>query len=85
MAHFLRGQRFENDGQVDEACRQFFASKEPAWYRRGIEQLAERWRRTIDHNDYIGKIELLCISDCSEIKFTVKKRTNFLITLILAA
>ena len=47
MAHFLRGRRFENDGQVEEACREFFASKEPAWYRRGIEQLAERWERTI--------------------------------------
>ena len=48
-AHFLHGQRFGNDEQVEEACREFFASKEPAWYRRGIEQLAERWQTTIDH------------------------------------
>lgn len=49
MAHFLRGRRFDNDQQVEEACREFFASKEQAWYRRGIEQLAERWERTIAH------------------------------------
>ena len=36
MAHFLRGRRFDNDQQVEEACREFFASKEQAWYRRGI-------------------------------------------------
>jgi histone-lysine N-methyltransferase SETMAR len=50
MAHFLRGRRFDNDQQVEEACREFFASKEPAWYRRGVEQLAERWERTIAHD-----------------------------------
>jgi len=50
MAHFLRGRRFHNDQQVEEACREFFASKEQAWYRRGIEQLAERWERTIVHD-----------------------------------
>lgn len=50
MAHFLRGRRFDNDEQVEEACREFFASKQPAWYRHGIEQLAERWQMTIDHD-----------------------------------
>ena len=50
MANFLRGRRFENDEQVEEACREFFASNEPAWYRRGIEQLADKWQMTIDHH-----------------------------------
>jgi hypothetical protein len=50
MAHFLRGRRFENDGEVEAACRQFFASKSMHCYRRGIEQLAERWHMTIDYN-----------------------------------
>jgi hypothetical protein len=49
MAHFLLGRRFENDDQFEETCREFFAFKQPAtcnlqpaWYRHGIEQLAER-------------------------------------------
>jgi histone-lysine N-methyltransferase SETMAR len=50
MAHFLRGRRFDSVAEVEEGCRQFFASKERDWYRRGIEQLAERWVRTIEHN-----------------------------------
>ena len=44
MSHFLRGRRFENDQQVEEASRQFFASKQAAWYRRGIEQMADHHR-----------------------------------------
>jgi hypothetical protein len=31
-------------------CREFFASKEKAWYRRGIELLAERWVQAIESN-----------------------------------
>lgn len=34
MAHFLRGRHFANYEQVEEACQEFFASKDPAWYRR---------------------------------------------------
>lgn len=49
MAHFLRGRQFGNDDEVEAACRQFFASKSMDWYRRGIQQLAERWQMTIDH------------------------------------
>ena len=50
MAHFLRGRSFGNLDEVETGCREFFASHDKAWYRRGIEQLAERWVRTIEHD-----------------------------------
>lgn len=50
MAHFLRGRRFETVDDVEEGCRQFFASKDKDWYRRGIQQLVERWQKTIEHD-----------------------------------
>lgn len=50
MAHFLRGRRFANDEEVRNGCKEFFYSKEPAWYRKGIEMLAERWVKTIDYD-----------------------------------
>ncbi|CAF5175499.1 unnamed protein product, partial [Rotaria magnacalcarata] len=43
MVHFFRGRRFETFDQVEAACREFFESKEPHWYRDQIRQLAERW------------------------------------------
>jgi histone-lysine N-methyltransferase SETMAR len=50
MAHFLRGRTFKNVEEVETGVRDFFASKQPEWYRAGIENLAERWLQTIDHN-----------------------------------
>lgn len=50
LAHFLRGRRFNSSEEVENGCREFFASKTPEWYRAGIEQLADRWLRIIDHN-----------------------------------
>ena len=50
MAHFLRGRSFANLDEVETGCRQFFASHDKSWYRHGIEQLAERWVRTIEHD-----------------------------------
>jgi hypothetical protein len=34
MEHFLRGRRFESFEEVEEACQEFFNSKEPEWYPR---------------------------------------------------
>jgi hypothetical protein len=39
MAHFLRGRSFKTIEDVEMECREFFASKDKAWYRRGIELL----------------------------------------------
>ena len=40
MEHFFRGRLFETFDQVEAACREFFESKEPHWYRDHIRQLA---------------------------------------------
>lgn len=50
MAHFLRGRSFANLEEVENGCREFFASKDKGWYRRGIQLLAERWIQCIEHN-----------------------------------
>lgn len=50
MAHFFKGRRFNNELDVENGCREFFASKNPEWYKRGIELLAERWLKIIDYN-----------------------------------
>jgi histone-lysine N-methyltransferase SETMAR len=50
MAHFLRGPRFETIEQVERSCREFFASKYPDWYKKGIEELAHRWIEVIESN-----------------------------------
>jgi histone-lysine N-methyltransferase SETMAR len=50
MAHFLTGRTFNNVEQVEKGCLDFFGSKTKEWYHRGIEQLADRWLKTIDSN-----------------------------------
>ncbi|CAD5213734.1 unnamed protein product [Bursaphelenchus xylophilus] len=50
MAHFLRGRSFNDLDDVEDGCREFFASKKKEWYRSGIEQLAYRWVQAIDSN-----------------------------------
>ena len=52
MAHFLRGRSFNNLGEVENGCREFFASKNKEWYRGGIVQLADRWLQTVDSNGF---------------------------------
>ena len=50
MAHFLKGRRFNNEEEVKNGCQEFFASKDEKWYKKGIELLAEKWLKTINHN-----------------------------------
>jgi hypothetical protein len=50
MAHFLRGGSLKIIEDIEMGCREFFASKEKAWHRRGIELLTERWVQTIESN-----------------------------------
>lgn len=49
MANFFKGRNFKNQQEVEIGCRDFFDSKNQAWYKRGIELLAERWLKTVDH------------------------------------
>ena len=53
MAHFLRrGRTFDSlEVVLENGCRrEFFASKPAEWYRRGIEQLAQRWMKVIKND-----------------------------------
>ncbi|CAD5233672.1 unnamed protein product [Bursaphelenchus xylophilus] len=50
MAHFLRGRSFNDLDDVENGCREFFASKNKEWYRSAIAQLADRWVQAIDSN-----------------------------------
>jgi hypothetical protein len=51
MAHFVRGRSFKTVEVVEMGCREYFASKDKVWYRRGIELLVERWVQIIESND----------------------------------
>jgi transposase len=48
MAHFLRGRQFDDEDELGAGIEEFFASKNRDWYRRGIEQLADRWTKCIE-------------------------------------
>lgn len=50
MAHFLRGRRFNNLDDVEKGCQDFFSSKDKDWYQSGIQQLVDRWIKTINSN-----------------------------------
>jgi len=50
MAHFLRGRTFETPEDVENGCREFFKSKPQEWYKRGIEELAQKWVSAIEHD-----------------------------------
>lgn len=50
MAHFFKGRCFKSIDDVENGCLQFFASKDAAWYNRGLKGLAERWLKTLKYN-----------------------------------
>ena len=47
LEHFLRGREFTEVDEVKKALEDFFASKNQAFYKRGIELLGERWAKTV--------------------------------------
>ena len=51
MAHFLVGRCFKNEAEVKEGCQAVFVSKNANWCCSGIELLAERWVKTIEHDE----------------------------------
>jgi len=50
MAHFFCGRNFSNVKDVEIACLEFFSSRSKGWYLKGIQELSERWLKTIKHN-----------------------------------
>ncbi|KAJ1365367.1 hypothetical protein KIN20_025642 [Parelaphostrongylus tenuis] len=48
MEHFLRDQKFNNTGEVEETLRNFFNSEDSVFYRRGIFMLLDLWLNVID-------------------------------------
>ncbi|XP_076053689.1 histone-lysine N-methyltransferase SETMAR-like [Oratosquilla oratoria] len=44
----LRGKSFTNEADLRQALTDFFASKTPEFYRKGIEQLETRWQKVLD-------------------------------------
>ena len=50
MRHFLKGRRFESFDEVEEACQEFFDSKEPEWYFEQIRKLADRWQKVVEND-----------------------------------
>lgn len=47
MEHVLRDKNFEQTNQLRKLMNSYFASKSPAFYRAGIRQLPDRWRKVI--------------------------------------
>ena len=52
MAHFMRGKSSEDIEGMKVALTEFFASKIRDWYRRGIINLIERWRKTLESDGF---------------------------------
>lgn len=53
LAHFLKGQQFQNDLEVKSAVSTFFHSKNADFYRDGILSLPDRWRTVVArHGNY---------------------------------
>ena len=48
--YFLRGRCFQSTEEFKNGCEELFASKEPEWYRNGLEMLAKRWKDTIEND-----------------------------------
>nr|CAD26968.1 transposase [Meloidogyne chitwoodi] len=50
LKDFLRGKQFSNEEEICTALKNFFDSKGPEWYRKGIEKLPNLWERCIQCN-----------------------------------
>lgn len=50
LQHFLSGKEFKNKEEVQSAINVFFASKDIAFYRRGIEVLPQRWEMVVEND-----------------------------------
>jgi len=50
MTHFLDGQKFEDETEVETAVSAFFESRTPDFWTNGILSLGERWRQVVANN-----------------------------------
>lgn len=50
LEHSLRGHSFDNLDEVVQHLDGFFASKSKEFYARGIDQLVEKWEKTVENN-----------------------------------
>lgn len=53
LQHHLTDSRFKSDEEVEKSLDEFINSKPPSFFRSGIRQLPERWKKCIDsEGDY---------------------------------
>ena len=56
LKKWLRGKRFESNGEVIAATEAYFKDFEKSYYSKGIEKLENRWTKCIELNgDYVEK------------------------------
>lgn len=48
MSNFLANKRFDKDDDIKMAIEHFFASKDQAFYLRGMNLLLERWQKVVN-------------------------------------
>lgn len=48
LKNWLKGKRFESTGEVEDAIHDYFFSRNPDFYERGINNVVERWKEVID-------------------------------------
>ena len=86
MAHFLSERIFDNIADVEQGCREFFASKPKDCYLKGINN-GRQWQRTINQSimTYILNIKCYCFLLFSQIWILLIKTKNLCSTLIIEA
>jgi len=56
LANFLAGKSFKSQQEVENAFRIFIESKNPSFYKSGIEKVVERWLKVIEADgDYFNE------------------------------
>lgn len=54
LKDFLRGKQFNNQGDLEDELEDYFHSRQPDFYKRGLEKLPKRWLNVYNnHGKYI--------------------------------
>jgi hypothetical protein len=61
MAQFLRGKKFQSVADVEVAVEEIFASKDKQWFYQAFKKLAEKWVKTIEHEDLYAEYRITFI------------------------
>jgi hypothetical protein len=51
MAQFLHGKKFQSVADVEVSVEEFFAFQDREWFYQEFKELAEKWVKTIEHED----------------------------------